>query len=207
MSTVCKPSFKQSQQGGLTIVMALVLVAVLGAATFSLSRNVVRELSMSGTVVQGEKAASAADAGLDWVIVWGQGHVDDAQYVTASPAAGQKTLVQGINDAMAGINTGAPIVISGDSDATMRVNTLASAATTQTFDVELRFMGVGWGNAPIGGAGGDSNNAGASNNKKAGGGSSTPVGWRAIVTGKATPNGSSSQVYQAQREVVATYPY
>jgi len=196
----------QGQRGGMTIIMALVLVAVLGAATFSLSRNVVRELSMSGAVVQGEKAASAADAGLDWVLIWGQGHVSDAQYTAATPTGGQTTLVQGINNAMAGINTGTPIVISGDTDPTMRVNNLTSAATTQTFDVELRFLGVGWGNAPIGGPGGDSNNYGASGNKKAGSGSSTPVGWRALVTGKATPNGTS-QTYQAQREVIATYPF
>jgi hypothetical protein len=32
------------------------------------------------------------------------------------------------------------------------------------------------------------------------------VGWRALVTGKATPNGTS-QTYQAQREVIATYPF
>jgi hypothetical protein len=161
---------------------------------------------MSGTVIQGEKAASAADAGLDWVIIWGQGHVNDAQYVAATPTGAQKLLVQGINDAMAGINTGAPIVLSGASDATMRVNNVTTAPSTQTFDVELRFLGVGWGNAPIGGSGGSSDNNAASGNKKGGGGSSTPVGWRALVTGNATPR-DTTQTYQAQREIVATYPF
>jgi hypothetical protein len=161
---------------------------------------------MSGTVIQGEKAASAADAGLDWVIIWGQGHVNDAQYLLALPSGGQKILVQGINDAMTGINTGAPIYIPGGSDATMRVNNLVSAPSTQTFDVELRFLGTGWGNAPIGGVGGSSDNNAASGNKKGGGGSSTPVGWRAIVTGSATPK-DTSQTYQAQREIIATFPY
>lgn len=199
-------AFSRKQQGGLTIVMALVLVAVLGAALFSLSRNVVRELSMSGTVVQGEKAAAAADAGLDWVITWGQGHVSDADYNAAGPATGQKLLVDGINSAMSGVNTGLPIQISGATDPTMKVNTSATAASDQSFDVELRFLGVGWGNAPIGGVGGSSDNNAASGNKKGGAGSSSPAGWRALVTGRATPK-STTQVYQAQREVVATYPF
>ena len=198
-------SSRNAQKGGLTIIMALVLVSVLGAATFSLSRNVIRDLSMSGITIQGEKAAAAADAGLDWVLIWGQGHLDDAAYTNAGPAGGQKTLVSGINSAMLGINTGDPITILGASDSTMTVNGTAAAAT-QNFDVELRFLGVGWGNAPIGGAGGSSDNNPASGNKKGGVGTSTPVGWRALVTGNATPV-STSLIYQARRELVATYPY
>ena len=135
-------SSRNAQKGGLTIIMALVLVSVLGAATFSLSRNVIRDLSMSGITIQGEKAAAAADAGLDWVLIWGQGHLDDAAYTNAGPAGGQKTLVSGINSAMLGINTGDPITILGASDSTMTVNGTAAAAT-QNFDVELRFLGVG----------------------------------------------------------------
>lgn len=198
-------SFDKRQQGGMTIVMALVLVAVMGAATFSLSRNVVRELSMAGSVVQGEKAAAAADAGLDWVITWGQGHVNDADFQAASPTTGQKALVDGINNQMLGINTGTPITIYGVSDAAMKMDNAGVATAKQSFDVELRYLGKGWGNAPIAGTGGNSDNNAASGDKKGGVSSITPKGWRAIVTGYATP-ASTTQTYQAQREVVATYP-
>lgn len=58
------------QRGGMTIVMALILLAVMSLAAFSLSRNAIRELSTTGHVIQGGKASEAADAGLDWFIVW-----------------------------------------------------------------------------------------------------------------------------------------
>lgn len=205
MSTATIAIFNRKQQGGMTIIMALVLVAVLGAATLSLSRNVVRELSMAGTVVQGEKAAAAADAGLDWVITWGQGHVSDADYTAASPTTGQKALVDGINNQMLGINTGAPITIYGVSDTAMNMNNGGAAVAKQSFGVELRYLGKGWGNAPIVGGGGSSDNSAASNDTKGNLSSITPKGWRALVTGYATPN-STSQTYQSQREVVATFP-
>jgi len=205
MSTATVATFYQKQQGGMTIIMALVLVAVLGAATFSLSRNVVRELSMAGSVIQGEKAAAAADAGLDWVITWGQGHVSDADYSAASPTSGQKALVDGINNQMLGIATGTPITIYGVSDTAMRMDNGGAAAARQSFDVELRYLGKGWGNAPIVGGGGSSDNTAASNDTKGNLASITPKGWRGLITGYATPT-STSQTYQAQREVIATFP-
>ena len=63
-------SRRHAQQGGMTIVMALVLLAVMSLAAFSLSRNAIRELSTTGHIIQGGKAAEASDAGLDWYLVW-----------------------------------------------------------------------------------------------------------------------------------------
>jgi hypothetical protein len=160
---------------------------------------------MAGTVVQGEKAAAAADAGLDWVITWGQGHVSDADFTSASPTTGQKALVDGINNQMLGIGTGTPITIYGVSDTAMRMDNGGAAAARQSFDVELRYLGKDWGSAPIAGGGGSSDNAAASNNTRGGLGGMTPKGWRGLITGYATPN-ATSQTYQAQREVIATYP-
>jgi hypothetical protein len=198
--------FQQRQQGGLTIIMALILVSVMGAATFGLSRNVVRELSMGGTMIQGEKAAAAADAGLDWVIIWGQGHVNNKAYTDATPATGQKTLVDGINSAMSGVNIGDPIPISGDTDLAMTMNNGSTTNARQTFDVELRYLGTGWGNSSIGGTGGSSDNNAASGGTKGNNSSSTPVGWRILSTGKSTPSGTT-QTYTSQREVIATFPF
>ncbi len=207
MSTRTNSQIPHSQHGGLTIVMALVLVVVMGAATFSLSRNVVRELSMGASVVQGEKAAAAADAGLDWVIVWGQGHmIEAAQFTSAGAVSGQLLLVQGINGAMSGINTGLPITISGLTDTAMLLNNAGAATTPQSFDVELRYLGLGWGNAPLGGSGGSSDNNAASGGTKGGLATSSPVGWRVLSTGRAIPTGTT-QTYQSQRELIATFPY
>ena len=199
--------FQSRQQGGLTIIMALVLVSVLGAAVFSLSRNVVRELSMGGTVIQGEKAAAAADAGLDWVITWGQGHMKPADYGTASATGGEVALVTALNTIMAGTNMGVPVTITGATDPSRTISNGGAAATTQTFDIQLQCLGAGWGNAPAGGTGGlSSDNNAASGYKKGGQSTSTPVGWRILATGHATPVGTG-QTYQAQRELIATFPY
>jgi len=205
-------AFQSRQQGGLTIIMALVLVSVLGAAVFSLSRNVVRELSMGGTVIQGEKAAAAADAGLDWVIIWGQGYISGGVYAASNPTPtyGQSALVTGLTSAMGGSNTGLPITIHGAADATMTLDNGGAANTTQNFDIELRCLGGGqfggWGNAP-GGVGGSSSNNSAAGGKIGGGGGGTgPVGWRILATGSATPKSSLAQTYQAQRELIATFP-
>lgn len=201
-------SFARRQEGGLTIIMALVLVGVLGAATFSLSRNVVREMSMGGNVMLGEKAAAAADAALDWVIVWSQGQVNSADYTAANPTTGQTALVTGISNAMNGINTDVPIVISGASDAAMRIDNGGAAGTTQTFDVEVRYLGPEWGHSPVGGSGVSSDNNAASNYRHGGASSisSGAVGWRILATGKATPAVLASGTYQAQREVISTLP-
>ena len=199
-SANCRPS----EQGGLTILLALILVSVMGAATFSMSRNVIRELSMGGTVVQGEKASAAADAGLDWVVVWGQGYLNSLSYAGASPTGGQSTLVTSLTSAMSGVNTGLPITIAAGTDSTMTLNNGGSANSTQQFDLELRYLGPGWGNSSTGGASSD-NNA-ASGYKKGGAGASNAVGWRVLATGKATPTAPLAQTYQAQRELIATFP-
>jgi hypothetical protein len=206
MSIQSGPSPRTSQQGGLTIIMALVLVSVLGAAVFSLSRNVVRELSMGGTVIQGEKAAAAADAGLDWVIIWGQGYANPTQYGLALPSTGQSTLVTGLTSMMMGANTGTPLTVLGAADPAMTLNNGGAAKTTQTFDVELRYLGNQWGNSSQNGVGGSSNNNSASGGNIGGLGGNGTIGWRILVTGSATPTSSLAQTYQAQRELIATYP-
>jgi hypothetical protein len=195
---------RSCQQGGLTIIMALVLVSVLGAAVFSLSRNVVRELSMGGTVIQGEKAAAAADTALDWAITWGQGHMNDTAYMAATRTAGETNLVSGINSAMSGININTPITVLGAGDLGMKIDNAGAGTTTQTYDIEVRFLGTGWGAGVASGMTSD-NNA-AAGNTKGGASSSTPVGWRILSTGYATPVGTS-QTYQSQREMIATFPY
>lgn len=62
------PRFRE--RGGGTIVLALILLVIMSLAAFGVSRASLRELATSGSVAQGTKAAEAADAGLDWFLVW-----------------------------------------------------------------------------------------------------------------------------------------
>jgi hypothetical protein len=193
-------SFRAQQQGGLTIVMALVLVGVLGAATFSLSRNAIRELSMAGTIIQGNKAAAAADAGLDWVIIWGQGAVKLSDFTAASPGTKELYLLGSMKNTIAS-STGYPAVtIASANDPAMRLDQGGTARTQQDFDIEYRFLGT----LPAGRTGGgSSDNSGASGGTKVGGATGDYF-WRFLATGHATPE--NAQTYQAQRELAATLP-
>ncbi len=195
---------RKKQEGGLTIIMALVLVGVMGAATFSLSRNAIRELSMAGTIIQGEKAAAAADAGLDWVIIWGQGGVNNAAFTAAGPLTSQTSLLKGIKDTLAS-TTGLypPVLISGGGNSAMSLyqgKTLATAATDQNFDIEVWFLG----SLPASrSGGGSSDNSGASGGTKVTS-STGDYFWRVVSVGHATPK--DGLTYQAQRELIATMP-
>ncbi len=201
MPTSLNSSFRHRQRGGLTIVMALVLVAVLGAATFSLSRNTIRELSMAGTIIQGEKAAAAADAGLDWVIIWGQGGVSQSAFTLATPGASQLTFLAGIKSTLAS-STGLypPVEILGSNVPEMSLNRSTAANTDQNFDIQFWFLG------PLPAArsgGGSTDNSGASGGTKV----SSATGdyfWRVVSTGHATPK--NGLTYQSQRELIATLP-
>ncbi len=200
MTPDCASLFRSRQQGGLTIIMALVLVAVMGAATFSLSRNAIRELSMAGTIIQGNKAAAAADAGLDWVIIWGQGGVKLADFTAAAPAVRELYLLNSMKNTLASTIGYPAVTILAGNDAAMTLNQEGAAKTRQDFDIEYRYLGT----LPAGRTGGGtSDNSGASGGTKVGGASGDYF-WRFLATGRATPE--NAQTYQSQRELVATLP-
>jgi hypothetical protein len=89
--------FRASERGGVTIIIALVLIVLMSLAAFSLSRNSIRELATSGSIIQGGKASAAADAGLDWFVVWS--HPDNVVLSLASTGAvGNNALAKAITD-------------------------------------------------------------------------------------------------------------
>lgn len=95
--TALTSSRAKAQRGGMTIVMALVLLAIMSLAAFSLSRNAIRELATTGHLIQGDKASEASDAGLDWFIVWS--HPDNMTLAyTSAGAVGNQTLAKAMND-------------------------------------------------------------------------------------------------------------
>lgn len=58
------------EQGGITILLALSLVVLMGAMAFTINREVLRELSITGNESVGRKASEAANSGVDWGITW-----------------------------------------------------------------------------------------------------------------------------------------
>ncbi len=92
------PSARPGERGGMTIVMALVLLAVMSLAAFSLSRNAIRELSTSGHLIQGDKASEASEAGLDWFVVWSYPDNMTVAMANQTNAPGNYKLALAMND-------------------------------------------------------------------------------------------------------------
>jgi len=70
-----------SGRGGVAILAAFLLLAVMAAVAFATVRNLDRELAMAGDALQGARAAAAAEAGLDWFLArWrGEALLDPAR--------------------------------------------------------------------------------------------------------------------------------
>jgi hypothetical protein len=61
---------RSREQGAITILTALALLVLFSALAFTLGRNSLREVANAGTEWQAAKASEAAEAGLDWFILW-----------------------------------------------------------------------------------------------------------------------------------------
>lgn len=61
---------RAGEQGGIVILVCLMLVALLSVTAFTVSQNVMRETAITGNVLQAGRADTAANAGLDWMLVW-----------------------------------------------------------------------------------------------------------------------------------------
>lgn len=60
----------RSQAGGITIMVALMLLVLLTIAAVGMSRNSFRETVISGTVRQGAMTRNTADSGIEWGLYW-----------------------------------------------------------------------------------------------------------------------------------------
>ncbi|MBP7617203.1 MAG: hypothetical protein KA743_01730 [Geothrix sp.] len=59
-----------SQAGGITIIVTLMLLVLLTVAAMGMSKNAIRELAISGTSRQGSMARNVADSGIEWSVYW-----------------------------------------------------------------------------------------------------------------------------------------
>jgi Tfp pilus assembly protein PilX len=63
-------TISNSQAGGVTILVALMLLVLLTVSAVAMSRNSLREVIISGTVRQGAEVRNVADTGLEWSCYW-----------------------------------------------------------------------------------------------------------------------------------------
>ncbi|WP_243332244.1 pilus assembly PilX N-terminal domain-containing protein [Mesoterricola sediminis] len=61
---------RPSEQGGLVILIAFIILATMTIAALAVSQTSLRDLAITGNEGTGRKAAEAADSGIDWVITW-----------------------------------------------------------------------------------------------------------------------------------------
>lgn len=221
---------RYSEQGGMTILVALVLLVVMSLAAFSLSRNSIRELTTTGHVIQGGKASEASDAGLDWFIVWS--HPDNMSAALAnSGSIGNYQLAKAINDlkdpnwytALANDKLLASTAASRNWDmaALVTSNESQSSSNDMVFDnadktsvlqannsggnpviqrFDLQVRFLGF--VPIVLTGGGGQAAGGTNQNAL---SSQDTMWQVISTGYAAiPIGSDYIRYQQRRELIGT---
>jgi len=200
---------RNSERGGITILVALVLLAVMSVAAFAFSRNTLRDAITSGYTGQGIKAGEAADAGLDWFMVWG--HPNNQPSAT-TPA---RTL---LTQTMAKMQVErlpvyptrswdiAKDITSTDASTTddmafdtagakVKQNSSLGNETRQAFDVFVRFVGESEYGA--GGATESSEATGGKGQKKG----TRDLRWQAVSTGRASVAGGLI-VHQSRREII-----
>lgn len=83
MTSCRQRGLRRSEAGGITIVVALMLLVLLTIAAVAMSRNSLREIVTSGFARQGAMARNVADSGIEWGIYW----IDGDNTATAADSA------------------------------------------------------------------------------------------------------------------------
>lgn len=63
-------TLSDAQAGGITIVVALMLLVLLTVSAVAISRNSLREIIISGISRQGTEVRNVADSGIEWSCFW-----------------------------------------------------------------------------------------------------------------------------------------
>jgi hypothetical protein len=212
---------RPSEQGGITILTVLGLLVLLTVMVFSLGKSSIRELTVSGTVWQAAKASEAAEAGLDWFVLWT--NRDNQGSATARDRDKLSTAFQQIN--ISGSWLSSPYLLnpsttwdralmlrsteqSADSDMVLSntgVDYLQASTgntTVQSFDLMCRYLGAPFTTEISGTVGGTGNTAGQTTQAK---GLSSNL-YQVQSRGKASvPTGGNSYIrYMTNREMFVT---
>lgn len=90
-SSFSSTTSRQSEQGGITILVALILLSVMTVAALGMSQTTLRELAITGNESTGRKAAEAADSALDWVLIWSNPNAATSITASTDPVTGANT--------------------------------------------------------------------------------------------------------------------
>lgn len=85
-----------AQSGGITILVALMMLVLLTVGAIGMSRNAFREVVVAGTVRQGAMTRNVADSGIEWSIFWL--HQDNTNAPTATATALKNLQIQLLQD-------------------------------------------------------------------------------------------------------------
>lgn len=141
------------ERGGITILLALIILSVMTVAAFGLSRNTLREIAITGNESIGRKTFESADSGIDWTITW----ID----INAVPATAPQIAMRDARDEVLAVlgrekaSTFGPTGNTGD-DGSYRKNLFGKDFVTEltpslanakqvselkpSFDVEIRYL-------------------------------------------------------------------
>lgn len=205
------------QRGGVAILLAISILAIMSVGAFSLASTSLRELTTTGNVMQGSKAAEAADAGLDWFVVWA--HPDNVK-----ATLGNTTAAGLLADAMTGLRSDTFATypyksgisfLGGATDRVARISSSETAMSTsgmvfanndglvtqnaaggnkiiQRFDLTVRFLGF----QPVALTGGGGQAAGGTNPNAA---AAQDLLWLASSDGYASVDTGSGYIRFNQR--------
>lgn len=134
---------RSAQAGGITILVALMLLVLLTIAAVGMSRNSFREIVTSGFSRQGAMARNVADSGLEWSIHWID--LENGKSATAGASlqlASQKTRLL-MDDTLSGvakdITSGGNYSPGGSLQSDLKLS--GPTGVTQGFTIGLTRMG------------------------------------------------------------------
>ena len=138
---------RPSEAGGITIVVALMLLVLLTVAAVAMSRNSLRDIVTSGFTRQGAMARNVADSGLEWGIYWIDLDNSKTASVTALKMANlaigmlKNTTLSGVAKDITSPNPDAPVNYSPGGVPPVDLMLPTPAGVTEGFTLGLTNMG------------------------------------------------------------------
>ena len=131
-------SLQHPEAGGITILVALMLLVLLTVAAMALSRNALREMIVAGASRQGVETREIADSGLDYAIYWMIQGQDNRPTVSATATSGYQGLIAAMDQLRSNPTlSGRYYTINNDSSMTFN----PAPGKTGSFDLQIINMG------------------------------------------------------------------
>lgn len=90
---------RNSEFGGITIIVTLMLLVLLTVVALGMSKNALREVMISGTQRHGVEVRNVADSGVEWAIHW----LNEPDRSSRNPDAGATALITAMNQLTASV--------------------------------------------------------------------------------------------------------